>query len=237
MRLALCTIPHHPISQIHLALTGNETEMRISWKTTHAGCPNKVHYDVTPDYLAASATNDAANHTNDDDANATIVSAHGSFADATTVSYSASDMCGAPARTYKYDAQYFQSSILTGLVPGQRYYYRLHGDKHIYSFRAPPPVGPHVHTSFLAYGDMGESTHKSAKAPGYDVCNVVKSCVMGIGFDGGGPDGLCHHHHHSFGIPSLHNHLCTTNYTQGGRNRQVGAQGGRRWCGRCVACW
>ncbi len=152
---------NRPPSQIHLALTGNDTEMRISWKTTHAGCPNKVHYDVTPDYLAASAANDA-----DADANATIVSAHGSFADATTVSYTASDMCGAPARTYKYDPQYFQTSVLTNLVPGQRYYYRLHGDKHIYSFRAPPPVGPDVHTSFLAYGDMGESTHKSAKAPG-----------------------------------------------------------------------
>lgn len=156
--------PHVTRSQIHLALTGNQTEMRISWKTTHAGCPNKVHYDVTPDYLTASAAND-----NDDDANATIVSAQGGFADGTTVSYSSNDMCGAPARSYKSTPLFFQSSVLTGLVPGQRYYYRLHGDKHVYSFRAPPKVGPHVHTSFLAYGDMGESTHKAAKAPGCDL--------------------------------------------------------------------
>ena len=163
-----CTYTTNRTIQIHLALTGNQTEMRISWKTTHAGCPNKVHYDVTPDYLQASALNGD---------NATIVSAHGGFAAGTTVSYSPNDMCGAPARSYKNTPLFFQSSVLTGLVPGQRYYYRLHGDKHVYSFRAAPKVGPHVHTSFLAYGDMGESTHKAAKAPGYGHVVLMQYCI------------------------------------------------------------
>ena len=50
--------------------------------------------------------------------------------------------------------------------PGEWYEYRLRDSSDTLSFRASPAAGPDSQVSFVAYGDMGESDHARAKAPG-----------------------------------------------------------------------
>ena len=60
--------------------------------------------------------------------------------------------------------------------PGEWYEYRLRDSSDTLSFRASPMAGPDSQVSFVVYGDMGESDHARAKAPG---CVPVSSfCRM-----------------------------------------------------------
>jgi len=51
--------------------------------------------------------------------------------------------------------------------PGEWYEYRLRDSSDTLSFRASPRPDPESQVSFVVYGDMGESDHARAKAPGY----------------------------------------------------------------------
>lgn len=51
--------------------------------------------------------------------------------------------------------------------PGEWYEYRLRDSSDMLSFRASPWPDPESQVSFVVYGDMGESDHPRAKAPGY----------------------------------------------------------------------
>ena len=54
----------------------------------------------------------------------------------------------------------------TSQASGEWYEYQIGHHGPVRRFRAPPEVGPDAEFSFIAYGDMGESTHKAAKSPG-----------------------------------------------------------------------
>jgi hypothetical protein len=77
------------------------------------------------------------------------------------------DMCGEPARSNSYEETWQHSVVLTGLEPGEHYTYSVGEDPETYWFIAAPPVGSAARTSFVMYGDMGISSYRSAKAPGY----------------------------------------------------------------------
>eukprot|EP00887_Chlorella_sp_A99_P004312 scaffold15.g4312.t1 len=133
------------LEQIHLAATGNPTEMRVSWTTRGEGCPTRVAY----------APGDAVEGT------AGLVTADSGQVD----TYSHADMCASPARDFSYQPLYLHSVVMTGLAPGQAYVYKIpHG--RALAFRAPPKLGPRHAFTFLVYGDMGESEHREAKSPG-----------------------------------------------------------------------
>ena len=55
----------------------------------------------------------------------------------------------------------FHYALLTGLAPGQRYYYRFGskatGFSKEFSFLAAPPVGPETHVKIIALADMGQA--------------------------------------------------------------------------------
>lgn len=49
---------------------------------------------------------------------------------------------------------------------GVQYEYEVRGLRDTLTFVAGPEVGPSARFSFVVYGDMGESDHPRAKAPG-----------------------------------------------------------------------
>ena len=60
--------------------------------------------------------------------------------------------------------------------PGEWYEYRLRDSSDTLSFRASPRPGPENQVSFVVYGDMGESDHARAKAPGY----IFSVCLLRV---------------------------------------------------------
>lgn len=61
--------------------------------------------------------------------------------------------------------------------PGEWYEYRLRDSSDTLSFRASPRPGPENQVSFVVYGDMGESDHARAKAPGY-IFSMLHFCFV-----------------------------------------------------------
>lgn len=61
--------------------------------------------------------------------------------------------------------------------PGEWYEYRLRDSSDTLSFRASPRPGPESQVSFVVYGDMGESDHARAKAPGY-IFIMLHQCIV-----------------------------------------------------------
>ncbi len=74
-------------------------------------------------------------------------------------------MCSSAAAHNPF-ALYLHRAEMRGLVPGERYSYRVAAADRSRSFRAAPPVGDTRRVTFAAFGDMGESKHASAKSPG-----------------------------------------------------------------------
>lgn len=50
--------------------------------------------------------------------------------------------------------------------PGRRYVYQIGSHEPLRSFQAAAPPDPDAGFRFIVYGDMGESEHRAAKAPG-----------------------------------------------------------------------
>jgi hypothetical protein len=79
---------------------------------------------------------------------------------ATTASYAAADMCGAPANTTSQgtfrDPGLLHNASMTGLAPGAQYDYRVGSDEDgwsaVFTFSAAPAPGKPVR--FVAYGDQ-----------------------------------------------------------------------------------
>ncbi|KAJ0400176.1 hypothetical protein ATCC90586_000783 [Pythium insidiosum] len=125
--------------QLHLALTENDSEMRVMWTSSKVSAP-MVWYGTSPSRLDRSAL-------------------------ATARTYDASDMCSSPAT--KMGAQFFRdpgllhSAVMTDLEPNTTYFYVVgslkDGKSATYSFRTPPVPGTQPHTSsFFVYGDLGD---------------------------------------------------------------------------------
>lgn len=136
--------------QVHLATTGNPSQMRVMWKTHSSACATKVHYGE-------------GRYEDTPAANALLLRSPNVQGKVKT--YSASDMCASPARDYKYDPLILHDVVLTDLKPGRSYSYKVAGG-HIRQFQASPPTGRKEGFQFLVYGDMGDPNHRQAKAPG-----------------------------------------------------------------------
>ncbi|KAJ0392828.1 hypothetical protein P43SY_009672 [Pythium insidiosum] len=142
----------HPF-QIHLALTGDPTQMRVMWVSGAAfsGAPTPP---TLPQRVAFGERADALDR---------VVNASRS-------TYAASDMCEAPATTvhatlYRDPGQLWDA-VLVGLEPGKQYFYRIEtmtpsgAVSKVFQFHAavaagqPPTDGRPQ--SFFVYGDMGD---------------------------------------------------------------------------------
>lgn len=78
------------------------------------------------------------------------------------LSYTADDYCSSPAMDYWFDSPNIYTAVLTGLVPGQTYHYRIGDSLTVREFKSAPLVDPNTKFAFATYGDMG-NTHKSSE--------------------------------------------------------------------------
>ena len=120
--------------QGHLALTGDATEMRISWTSSSSVKP-VLYYGAAADNLTLSATGFSK-------------------------TYNSSDMCGAPANQTSFfvDPGFLHDVLLTELQPKSTYYYKFGSEgvfSKVKSFRTGIPSGDATPFKFVMYGDMG----------------------------------------------------------------------------------
>ncbi|KDO29913.1 hypothetical protein SPRG_04979 [Saprolegnia parasitica CBS 223.65] len=130
--------------QVHIALTGKTDEMRVMW-TSGAVVGPRVRYSIARDNCG------------DGDLDKTVT--------ATSSSYAASDMCGAPASTMS--AQRFipvgtlYDAVLKGLPPSAKVQYQVGSDvggwSDVFAFTMPDIMSPKP-SSFFVFGDMGTWT-------------------------------------------------------------------------------
>ncbi|KXZ48677.1 hypothetical protein GPECTOR_26g580 [Gonium pectorale] len=120
--------PNEPL-QVHLALTGKPSEMRVQWNTRDAGSRPQVRWGPAP------VPHPHGDHTGDGG----VGGQHGGggkdgpaypFAsDATSSRYERDDMCGGTATSVGWvDAGSHHVGLMSGLQPATKYYYRV-GDQ------------------------------------------------------------------------------------------------------------
>ncbi|PNH05756.1 putative inactive purple acid phosphatase 27 [Tetrabaena socialis] len=139
--------PNEPL-QLHLALTGQQGEMRVQWNTRDAGPQPQVRWGPEPMSYTGGGGGPAYPHS----------------AAATSSRYEREDMCGGAAATIGWvDAGSHHVALLSGLRPAARYYYRV-GDpgpggggwSAEHSFWSAPEASPSATVRFLAVADMGQ---------------------------------------------------------------------------------
>lgn len=134
-------------TQGHLSLTATPSEMAVQWTTRDKpiDAPTVQWGTVPGQYTFTSVSG-------------------------ITQSYTRAEMCGPPANTTGWlDPGKFHYAMMTGLTPGQRYYYRYGGkykniEKEIEeeewseesSFVAPPVTSPQTSVRLLAVADLGQ---------------------------------------------------------------------------------
>lgn len=137
---------HSEPLHVRLALTDKPGEMRVMW---NSGIATHVHVH----YGSGSPANASARH-----------------AEASSTTYSASDMCGEPAtitsaRFFRHPG-YMHDAVMSGLVAGETYYYRVGSHNGVtsntFAFTFPPTAGtaprsPDTTQSFIVLGDLGQS--------------------------------------------------------------------------------
>ncbi|KAK9842562.1 hypothetical protein WJX81_006229 [Elliptochloris bilobata] len=146
-------------TQVHLALTDRDGEMRVSWTTEGTGCLARLHYGRSDSGLWVGCLAPPCAGRNGS-ANVAV------SASSTVNTYSSDDMCGLPASGFSFDPPNLHSAIMTGLDAGESYSYTIGDSGAPLVFRAAPRRGPDAGFSFIVYGDMGESEHRAAKSPG-----------------------------------------------------------------------
>jgi len=124
------------VLQGHLALTGNDGEMKAMWNSGNIQNNQMVLWGTTP----GSYPNSAA---------------------AVGITYTSSDLCGDVAIDFGWkDPGYLQSAVMTNLIPEQQYYYIFGGNATGWSdeqfFYAAPEAGAQILVDLIAYGDMGK---------------------------------------------------------------------------------
>ncbi|XP_073391958.1 probable inactive purple acid phosphatase 2 isoform X2 [Physcomitrium patens] len=121
-------------TQIHLALTSNETAVRVMFVTKDP-VRSKVRFGSGEDNLETTV-------------------------EANFVTYSQIDMCDEPASSVGWrDPGYIHDAVMEGLIYGGRYYYQARsnvgGWSTTYTFISPNPRNEE--TNALLFGDMGTS--------------------------------------------------------------------------------
>jgi len=123
--------------QPHLALTEKLNEMRLQWTTGYGENPQYVKWGNQSNQYTAQQ-------------------------EATTFTYTESDMCGPPANSEGWkDPGLLHTAVMTNLEPARKYYYRFGNDddsmwSEEYSFVAPPVVAKDTATKVVAFGDLGK---------------------------------------------------------------------------------
>ena len=141
------TEPFSAPKQVHLGFLGSPTTMSAAWVS---GAP-----------LAGAQRVRWGPH-----GNATL----GLSAPATSSTYAAADLCGAPAnvtgQTSFRDPGILHNATLVGLVPGARYDYQVGSDEDgfsaVFTFKAAPAPGAPI--KFAAYGDQSLAPFAPAAA-------------------------------------------------------------------------
>ena len=131
---------HIPL-QGHLALTGDSTQMRISWTTGTSSEP-VVYYGPNASSLTLSKSG-------------------------TSNTYTRSDLCGPPANdsTFFLDPGFLHEVLLTDLQPKSTYFYKFGSDRvfsEAKSFTTGIVSGDPTPFKFIMYGDMGLSLDPGA---------------------------------------------------------------------------
>ncbi|CAM9572762.1 unnamed protein product, partial [Phaeothamnion confervicola] len=139
-------------TQVHLSLTDDLTEMRVSWTSGRdAVSPIVRWWPAAADAAASAPANVAdtdADSTDTDgaDGGAAAIPDDASAAAGSTASYSQADMCGSPATDLGYhDAGLQHTVVMTELTPGGRFSYVV-GDDALglwtvpMTFTAAPPA-------------------------------------------------------------------------------------------------
>lgn len=91
---------YHVPLQIHLALTGDPTQMRVNWNSAQNMFPS-LNYGPSATNLSQS-----------------ILAVH-------TTTYASTDLCGAPATTKGWTTPGFlHSALISGLQPNTQYFYQ-----------------------------------------------------------------------------------------------------------------
>lgn len=122
---------------VRLALTTSRTEMRVTWSSSRNDLNPRV-----------------------------VVTSTGATLPAQSNTYTAADLCGAPASTVGYrDPGFIHTAVLTGLVPGKAYTYHVGDDSEMtadFTFTQPPlgdgSGGNTYPFGFATVGDMGQDT-------------------------------------------------------------------------------
>lgn len=135
------------VTQLHLALTGVNSEMRVSWTSGGVNISPTVRWGDHTGALTSEAVG-------------------------TCWTYKQSDMCEAPATTEPsfVEPGWLCTAVMTSLSPDTTYYYKVTSDAVTFSdtisfVSAPPLDDPDYNFSFIAYGDMGTWSHvKNASA-------------------------------------------------------------------------
>jgi hypothetical protein len=125
--------PNEPVGP-RLAMAGDATSMRVTWNSAlNTGNPRVSFQPATG-------------------GSPTVVPA-------TSYTYTAADMCGAPANSTGYRSiGWIHTAVMTGLVPGSRYNYTVGDDSEmtpLTTFTQPPSGFPFY---INAVGDMGQLT-------------------------------------------------------------------------------
>lgn len=120
--------------QVHLALTGDPTQMRIQWTSGTKKFPT-VRFGSTPDELLLIATGVSRTYKN-------------------------TDMCGPPAssKLHFVDPGYLHDVLLSDLRSSSVYYYQYGTSSAwsgIHNFTTAPSTGSSRPFTFITYGDMG----------------------------------------------------------------------------------
>mmetsp|Transcript_8197 Transcript_8197/g.12429 ORF Transcript_8197/g.12429 Transcript_8197/m.12429 type:complete len:615 (-) Transcript_8197:57-1901(-) len=129
--------PKNEVLLPHLALTGIENEMRISWVTGQTDEPQFVQY------VSCSKDKDGFSR-----------SKHFERANATTTTYHRTDMCGSPANSNGFhEPGLLHTAVMKDLRPSQKYKYRITNQVKG-SFKAPPD-NQNSQVRVAIFGDMG----------------------------------------------------------------------------------
>jgi len=125
------------LSSLHLSLTENNDEMRISWTSGSSDAPTVV-FSTDADFTNPSSSEGSCK------------------------TYKQSDMCESPATTETsfVEPGMLCTAVMTSLSPDTKYYYKVTSDGSTYSdpvsfLSAPPTDDPDYSFSFITYGDMG----------------------------------------------------------------------------------
>ncbi|GLE02468.1 hypothetical protein PINS_up011306 [Pythium insidiosum] len=147
--------------QGHLALTTATDAMTISFNSASNRTPS-ARFGLTRDALTEIATGISS-------------------------TYSATDMCSAPATTFSQrlyrNPGYMHNVLISHLEPDTEYFYQYGSDvdgwSEVYRFRSAPRVGSTATVKFIAYSDMGVGGAPTAQST---VTHVFRD-VAANGFD------------------------------------------------------